>query len=142
MNWTDADERAELARVAEAMMDPRAVFVFGSNEGGRHGAGAAAFAHRHYGAAWGIGEGLQGRSYAWPTKSVDLDTLPLTGIARYAQHLCEYAAARTDLRFVVTRVGCGLAGLTDAQMVRTLPGVVPDNVQLPPRWIELREALS
>lgn len=139
MMWTDHDELAERERVSLAMRAPNAVFVFGSNEAGIHGGGAAAHAHGHFGAVWGIGYGLQSRSFAWPTKSFAIETLPLERIAQYAWAFCALASARTDLQFIVTRVGCGLAGLTDEQMVSTLPVVVPPNVQLPPRWIELRE---
>lgn len=139
MTWTEDDERAELARVADAMMHPSATFVFGSNLAGIHGGGAAAFAHRHYGAVWGRGEGLQGRSYAWPTKDWQIDTLPVYQVATHAQRFVDCAASQPHLQFIVTRVGCGLAGLTDDVMVRTLPAWIPANVQLPPRWVALRE---
>ena len=49
---------------------PNQIFVFGSNPEGRHGAGAAKFALRHCGARYGQGRGLQGQSYALPTKNL------------------------------------------------------------------------
>lgn len=51
------------------------IFVFGSNPEGRHGAGAAKTAVDSFGAIYGQGEGLQGNSYALPTK--DLRSKPL-----------------------------------------------------------------
>ena len=46
------------------------IFVFGSNPEGRHGAGSAKVAKEKFGAVYGIGEGLQGHSYALPTKDL------------------------------------------------------------------------
>jgi hypothetical protein len=46
------------------------IFVFGSNTEGRHGAGAALYAKKHFGAIYGQAEGLQGRSYAIITKDL------------------------------------------------------------------------
>ena len=43
------------------------IFVFGSNLRGMHGSGAARVAMNRFGAVWGKGVGLQGRSYAIPT---------------------------------------------------------------------------
>ena len=44
------------------------IFVFGSNESGIHGAGAAFLANKKFGAVYGEGIGLFGKSYAIPTK--------------------------------------------------------------------------
>jgi hypothetical protein len=46
------------------------IFVFGSNPEGRHGAGAAKIAKEQFGAIYGQGEGIQGNSYAIPTKDI------------------------------------------------------------------------
>ena len=46
------------------------IMVFGSNPEGRHGAGAASIALSRFGAIYGQGEGLQGNSYALPTKDL------------------------------------------------------------------------
>lgn len=91
------------------------IFCFGSNTGGIHGAGAAAFAVRNRGAAWGTGVGHVGQSYALPTKNARKGrvgmTLPLTMIQKYVDQFLEYADHRHDLEFQVTCIGCGLAGL-------------------------------
>jgi len=85
-------------------------FVFGSNEAGIHGAGAAAHAVRHLGAVWGQGVGLQGRTYAIPTKDRRLDTLPLKTIQDYVDEFLTVACKMPEIHFQVTQLGCGLAG--------------------------------
>jgi hypothetical protein len=138
--WTHDDERAEIARVAALMGAPDTVFVFGANEAGRHGGGAALVAHQRWGAVWGVAFGLHGRSYAVPTKDRGLRTLPLDAIGHYVRRALADQAQCDRWRFVWTRVGCGLAGLTDAQMVSVLPEKIPNKAILPPRWLDLRGA--
>lgn len=95
------------------------IFVFGSNLRGRHGAGAAAFAHQERGAVMNEGEGLFGQSYALPTCGLwdkhrrRFPALPLGVVQHNAEEFLYFAASRMDLHFQVTRVGCGLAGLRD-----------------------------
>ena len=88
------------------------IFVFGSNLAGRHGKGAALHARQNCGAIYGQGEGLQGQSYAIPTKDARLRTLPLGIIAVHINNFILFARSRPDLEFEVTRIGCGLAGAT------------------------------
>ena len=90
------------------------VFVFGSNEAGFHGAGAARVAYEKHGARWGKGFGHYGDSFAIPTKSPSIETLELNTIRKYVEAFLQYAAAHKDLTFKVTRIGCGLAGYQDA----------------------------
>jgi len=59
------------------------IFVFGSNLAGIHGAGAAKIAHQKFGAVYGSGMGLMGKSWAIPTKDNFLNTLTLSDIARH-----------------------------------------------------------
>ena len=88
------------------------IFVFGSNEGGYHGAGAAKFAFEHRGAHWGKGVGLAGESYAIPTKDRSIrHTLPLPTIKGYVDEFLMLAHLVPDIEFQVTCIGCGLAGL-------------------------------
>ena len=87
------------------------VFVFGSNEAGLHGAGAARFALDHHGAIWGRGVGIQGTSYAIPTKDHQIQTLLLAAIASYVKGFLKFAEHRQETIFHVTQIGCGLAGL-------------------------------
>lgn len=114
------------------MRDER-IFVFGSNKRGAHGAGAALCAHREHGAVLGDGEGLTGRSYALPTKGWRLEVLPLEDIKVHVDRFLDFARSRPDLRFLVTRVGCGLAGYTDED-IAPLFADAPDNCDLPDGW--------
>ena len=86
------------------------VMVFGSNEGGMHGAGAAKTAREKYGASLGFSYGHTGRSFAIPTKDEYLKTLPLGIINAYVQGFLAYAVGKRKLTFYVTAIGCGLAG--------------------------------
>lgn len=115
-----------------------AIFVFGSNLAGRHGRGAAATAKKLYGAVYGCGIGLRGRSYAIPTKGWELETLPLTEIAIYVQDFIRYAWNHPSQKFYVTRIGCGLAGYKDTQIAPLFEdALVLPNVDLPTGWRKL-----
>ena len=111
----------------------RDIFVFGSNLAGRHGKGAAKDAYNQHGAKYGIGRGHVGQSYAIPTKGHNLKPLRLTDIERHVEDFVDFANSRPDLRFNVTRVGCGLAGYTDEEMAPLFKGM-PSNVILPVEW--------
>jgi len=106
------------------------VFVFGSNLAGRHGRGAALDALHKFGAAPGKGTGLHGRSYAIPTKDRTLGVLPLLSISVSVQRFIEFACAHPELRFIVTQIGCGLAGYSPKQIAPFFNGS-PGNVILP-----------
>ena len=104
------------------------IFVFGSNEAGIHGAGAAKAAYMHHGAIWGRGWGLQGNSFAIPTKDWNIVTLPLIKIEQYVTWFLDYTCEHPELVFQVTRIGCGLAGYTDSQIGPMFKGA-PKNVK-------------
>lgn len=96
-----------------------AIFVFGSNLAGRHGKGDALTARQRHGAIYGQGEGLQGQSYAIPTKdgrpgrpalTDPRATLPLAQIAEGVTRFVAFAQAHPELEFEIMPVGCGLAG--------------------------------
>ena len=112
----------------------RQIFVFGSNLAGRHGAGAALHAKNCRGAIYGQGVGLQGSSYALPTKDFTLHSLPLDKIAEYAAQFIEFAAAHPELEFELTAVGCGLAGYAPAQ-IAPLFRSAPTNVCKPDAFL-------
>lgn len=117
-------------------MDPR-VFVFGSNAPtGRHGKGAALFALRHYGAIYGQAEGLQGNSYGIPTRDGSarrITTLPLSQIEFHVVRFILFAESRPDLRFNVTKIGCGEAGYQEAD-IAPMFFEAPENCDLPSGW--------
>ncbi len=111
------------------------IFVFGSNLAGRHGKGAALFARRHYGARTGTGRGITGLSYALPTKDAQLNPLPLFDIGYYAREFLEYAEKyRETARFLLTAVGCGLAGYATSEILPLFSGA-PANVWFPGIWL-------
>lgn len=86
------------------------IFVFGSNAAGQHGGGAARTAFRKFGAEWGVGEGLTGRCYAIPTMGTFDD------LKRAVSRFTEVARECDQNTFLVTRIGCGIAGYTDEQI--------------------------
>lgn len=107
-------------------LEPGEVFVFGSNIQGMHMGGAARVAMERFGAVWGVGEGLQGQSYALPTME-GIESLE-KAVARFV----EFARQHPELRFLVTAVGCGIAGYTAEQVAPFFKSVIDlQNVYLP-----------
>lgn len=90
---------------------PNEVFVFGSNLEGIHGGGAALTAYKKFGAVWGQGTGLQGQSYGIPTMQGGVET-----IKPYVDEFIQFAKEHPNLRFLVTPIGCGIAGFTPSQI--------------------------
>lgn len=112
------------------------VFVFGSNLAGRHGRGAAYFAATYRGAVRGVGEGLTGNAYALPTKDERLGPRSLPEVAAAVQRFLEVALSNPTRSFLVTRVGCGLAGFSD-EAIAPMFTDAPENVDLPVRWRQI-----
>ena len=113
-----------------------AIFVFGSNSVGRHGKGAALFARQHHGAIYGKGEGMQGNSYAIPTKDGNLQALPLATIQSHVLTFRAFASAHPELTFQLTPIGCGLAGYKHTQIAPMFFDA-PSNVILPAEFMEI-----
>lgn len=114
------------------------VFVFGSNTAGRHGKGAALYAKQNHGAIYGQGEGLQGASYAIPTKDSRLHALSIEQIAEAVERFKAFAAGHPEMLFEVTPIGCGLAGYTPAD-IAPLFANCPDNCVLPGAFAAILE---
>lgn len=112
------------------------VFCFGSNLAGRHGKGAALFARQRRGAIYGQGEGLQGNAYGIPTKDHQIRTLPLSDIEVHVERFLEFAKAHPELKFEVTRIGCGLAGYRDDEIAPMFRDA-PSNCMLSAEWMEV-----
>ncbi len=105
------------------------VFVFGSNEKGLHYGGAAKAALENFGAIMGQGNGLQGKSYAIPSMS------GLGIMGEYVKEFCEFAKAHPEKRFLVTPIGCGIAGFSEADVAPLFECCRDvDNVSLPPSF--------
>ena len=111
------------------------VFVFGSNERGIHGAGAAKFAVAHCGAILRQGAGRQGNSYAIPTCSMPGKPLPLDEIRMYVNAFLTYVefGAIANEKFFLTRIGCGFAGYSDKDIAPMFKDA-PKNVRRPEGW--------
>lgn len=111
------------------------IFVFGSNLQGSHGGGAAAIAAKKFGAIWGQGVGLQGQSYAIPTMHGGV-----AEIKPYIDEFIEFAKQTPNLIFLVTRIGCGIAGFTEEEMAPLFAkGANVENVYLPDTFWEIIE---
>lgn len=108
-------------------LKPNEIFVFGSNLAGMHGGGAARIARLHFGAVMGVGVGLQGQSYAIPTMQGGVDT-----IQPYVDEFIQYAINHPELHFLVTRIGCGIAGFSEDEIAPLFRQAVSiDNISLP-----------
>jgi hypothetical protein len=120
-------------RVAKADEARLPVFVFGSNLAGRHGKGAALWARQNRGAVYGQGSGLQGHSYAIPTKGYRMEVLPIPVIQEFVHEFLIFAHKYWFREFQLTPIGCGLAGYKREQ-IEPLFRDAPDNVVWPPEW--------
>ncbi|MBR6250644.1 MAG: hypothetical protein IKR17_05560 [Bacteroidales bacterium] len=111
-------------------LQPNEIFVFGSNLEGMHGGGAARIACSKFGAKMGQGVGLQGQSYAIPTMQGGVET-----IRPYVDDFIAFAKQHTELTFLVTRIGCGIAGFRDEEISPLFAQAHNiDNIVLPPNW--------
>ncbi len=116
------------------------VFVFGSNESGIHGAGAALVAFNEWGAALNKGFGFSGQTFAIPTKDWDIELLTLPTINFYVDRFISFARRNYSIRwkFLVTQIGCGLAGYTPEQIAPFFKECLDmKNVWLPQTFIDI-----
>lgn len=112
------------------------IFVFGSNSDGHHGGGAARLAYEKFGARWGQATGLQGRSYAIPTMFGSQHP-----IQNHVDTFTQFAADHPELVFLVTEIGCGIAGFTPAQIAPMFARAARlENVALPQRFRDVLES--
>lgn len=114
-------------------LSPDEIFVFGSNLEGHHGGGAALCAYRNFGAIWGVGTGIQGQSYGIPTMHGGVDD-----IKPYVDEFLAYARQHPENKFLLTRIGCGIAGFLDEEMAPLFaPALEMPNVAFPAKWLEI-----
>jgi len=136
--YSDDEIMEEKRRYAKEYYSPRVtppivrhleeneIFVFGSNANGYHGGGAAAVAMHRFGAVWGQGEGLQGKSYAIPTME------GLEKLKEAVDRFTDFADQHQELRFLVTMIGCGSAGYSPREIAPLFKGCIYlENVALP-----------
>jgi uncharacterized protein (TIGR02452 family) len=113
-------------------LKPNEIFVFGSNLAGSHGEGAARLAYNRFGAIWGQGVGLQGQSYAIPTMQGGVET-----IKPYVDEFIEFAKRHPKYEFLVTRIGCGIAAFTPAEIAPLFKLAIDmENIILPKDFVD------
>ena len=111
------------------------IFVFGSNLAGMHGGGAARIARLHFGAVMGKGVGLQGQSYAIPTMQGGVET-----IRPYVEEFLDFANRHPELHFLVTPIGCGIAGFEAEDIAPLFKSAKKmKNISLPESFWEVIE---
>ena len=115
---------------------PNEIFVFGSNLAGMHGGGAALFAYKKFGAVWGQGVGLHGQTYAIPTMQGGVDT-----IQPYVDEFIAFAKAHPQYTFLVTPIGCGIAGFEEEEIAPLFKAALEvENIVLPEGFVQLLSA--
>ena len=126
-------ERITSDRITELRLGE--IFVFGSNLEGAHGGGAALLAWRKWGAKWGQGVGLQGQTYGIPTMHGGPEA-----IRPYVDEFIRFAADHPELNFLVTEIGCGIAGFTPEEIAPLFRDAVKvKNISLPERFWSVLE---
>ena len=114
------------------ILENKEIFVFGSNLAGHHGGGAARAANIKFGAEWGVGVGLTGRSYAIPTMQGEVET-----IKPYVDEFIRFA----ELKFLVTRIGCGIAGFRDEEIAPLFHKALQiSNIYLPETFYDILQS--
>lgn len=125
------NRRVSSSRITE--LAPDEIFVFGSNLEGAHGGGAALLAYRKFGAKWGVGAGLTGQTYGIPTMHGGVDA-----IKPYVDQFIEFATQHPELKFLVTEIGCGIAGFSVEEIAPLFKEAVNlENVYLPERFLKI-----
>ena len=128
--------RTEQPNIASSKIDVLEIdeiFVFGSNLAGHHKGGAARAANMKFGAEWGVGVGLTGHAYAIPTMQGGVGT-----IKPYVDEFIEFAKAHSELKFLVTRIGCGIAGFKDEQIAPLFQKALSVfNIYLPKEFYDI-----
>jgi hypothetical protein len=113
-----------------SVLQPNQVFVYGANEAGNHGKGAAKLALK-----WGAKYGkyrFSGQTYGIPTKNSQIETLPLEYIEEHIVDFLDFTKLHPELEFLVTKIGCGLAGYTEQEIGGLFAKYhIPPNVSLP-----------
>lgn len=117
------------------------IFVFGSNEAGHHGRGAAKLAYEKHGALWGLGFGPANFTFAIPTKDWRIGPLELDSIEHYVRRFIVYARQNPNQTFMVTAIGTGLAGHRHDVMA-TMFKYAPENCQFDTKWQPFFDAMK
>lgn len=112
------------------------IFVFGSNLAGSHSGGAARLAYERFGAVWGLGAGFQGQCYAIPTMHGGIEA-----IKPYVDQFIEFASSHREYTFLVTKIGCGIAGFREKDIAPLFSKSLDvENIILPESFVAIIEA--
>lgn len=129
------DKRGRVTQEFITSLQPNEIFVFGSNLAGMHGGGAARIALMKFGAVMGNGVGIQGQSYAIPTMQGGIET-----ISPYVDDFIEYAKAHPQQQFLITPIGCGIAGFVPEEIAPLFAKAMEvKNISLPASFWEILE---
>lgn len=111
-------------------LEPNEVIVVGTNARGEHAGGAAKQAHEQFGLEWGVGEGLSGQTYALPTME------GTESFIKAIDTFIKYARCASNKKFMVTKVGCGIAAYKENDIKQTFNNYhsLPINIILPTNW--------
>lgn len=121
-----------------ASLQNNEIFVFGSNLDGLHGGGAARVAYQKFGAQWGKGVGIQGKSYGIPTMHGGVEV-----IKPYVEDFIEFALSHKEYTFLVTRIGCGIAGFSANEIAPLFAKAInAENILLPMDFVQVLESLK
>lgn len=127
------DEQKRITPEYITELKEKEVFVFGSNLQGMHAGGAARMAHLRFGAVWGQGVGMQGQCYAIPTMHGGVEA-----IRPYVDEFIEYARQHPERQFLVTRIGCGIAGFRNEEIAPLFAAAKTlENVSFPDDWFSM-----
>ncbi len=127
------DEQKRITPEYITELKEKEVFVFGSNLQGMHAGGAARMAHHRFGAVWGQGVGMQGQCYAIPTMHGGVEA-----IRPYVDEFIEYARQHPERQFLVTRIGCGIAGFRNEEIAPLFAAAKTlENVSFPADWFSM-----
>lgn len=117
------------------------IFVFGSNLAGKHNGGGAKIALQKFGAIYGEGVGFQGQSYAIPTLDANFQKIDLTEIRFYIDIFFQFAYNHPQYEFLVTKIGCGIAGYDISEIAPLLLNPFK-NIVLPKEFTDFNLSLA
>jgi len=109
------------------------IFIFGSNILGNHFGGAAKQAYDLFSAEWGVGEGMTGQCYAFPTLDQNMEKRSEGELQNSIEELYFRASLFPEKEFLLTKVGCGIAGY-DEEYMKQLFRDSPENIIKPFGW--------
>lgn len=138
--WNNNPWKTRISQPLITKLNTNEVFVFGSNCSGKHHGGAARLAMDKFGAVYSYGLGLMGDSFAIPTLSTLGNVLTIDMIQGYVNHFIDFAICNPKLTFLVTEIGCGIAGFKVEEIAPLFKSAqVVSNIHLPLKfWKELR----